>query len=468
MSWTTPAADCRLAAIVALAVASVSARQQPAVAERPPRSPSISSPSRPTAHPSRSSSRRSRNPDRRPRPRRALPAPRHDRSPAAAPMQARCHLLMARMPASTPAGASSSWSIRNRSTRGATRCQERRRRAARRAHARGQDRWSRRCRSAACRCRSRPTRRACASPSSASPARGRAAETGSDLACRTRRFLESLEGFLRVGARPAPVTLVLFTAGLAAPRRDAPMGLSPGMCELPVEHFRRVATAAGAARANFYVLQPADVGFGSSPAQTFGGTTRVRQSARRDRASRGSHRRHPVPARCRRYGFPAPRGRGRARPTSSPSSNRSRGGARPKPAPGRARRPRRHRAGTPRDHAGRIAPRTSRLSQKSCSPRPTRSPISGCAPVPSRCGMRTASCASGSWSSRPIRRRRSPRWRHLLCDDGRGVALVCEGRLRAPTPRRDGRCPGLLPAACRGDRSRRPSRRGRRIDPGLA
>jgi hypothetical protein len=98
-------------------------------------------------------------------------------------------------------------------------------------------------------------------------------ETGSDLACRTRRFLESLEGFLQTQVtRAAPVTLVLFTAGLAAPRRDAPMGLQPGMCELPVEQFRRVATAAGAARANFYVLQPADVGFGTSPSrQTFAG-----------------------------------------------------------------------------------------------------------------------------------------------------------------------------------------------------
>lgn len=98
-------------------------------------------------------------------------------------------------------------------------------------------------------------------------------ETGSDLACRTRRFLESLEAFLQnQAARAGPVTLVLFTAGLAAPRRDAPMGLQPGMCELPVEQFRKVATAAGAARANVYVLQPADVGFGSSPSrQTFAG-----------------------------------------------------------------------------------------------------------------------------------------------------------------------------------------------------
>ena len=90
-------------------------------------------------------------------------------------------------------------------------------------------------------------------------------ETGSELACRTRRFLESLEGLL---ARPAggtsPTTVVVFTAGLAAPRRDAPMGLMPGMCELLVEQFRRIGTAAGAARANVYVTHPADVGLGSS------------------------------------------------------------------------------------------------------------------------------------------------------------------------------------------------------------
>src|SRR5437762_8254312 len=43
-------------------------------------------------------------------------------------------------------------------------------------------------------------------------------ETGSDLACRTRRFLESLEGLLRgEGPQTSPQTLVLFTGGLAAP-----------------------------------------------------------------------------------------------------------------------------------------------------------------------------------------------------------------------------------------------------------
>lgn len=98
-------------------------------------------------------------------------------------------------------------------------------------------------------------------------------ETGSELACRTRRFLESLDGFLQDQAdRGTPLTLVLFTAGLAAPRRDAPMALAPGMCELLVNDFRRITVSASAVRANFYVLQPADIGMsGSAWRATIGG-----------------------------------------------------------------------------------------------------------------------------------------------------------------------------------------------------
>lgn len=89
---------------------------------------------------------------------------------------------------------------------------------------------------------------------------GRRDETGSDLACRTRRFLESLEGFLREQAgRSSPLTEILFTAGLAAPRRDAPTGLAPGACELLVKDFQRVTVASGIARANFFVVLPDDV-----------------------------------------------------------------------------------------------------------------------------------------------------------------------------------------------------------------
>jgi VWFA-related protein len=100
-------------------------------------------------------------------------------------------------------------------------------------------------------------------------------ESGSDLACRTRRFLESLEAWLQdQPPRSSPLTLVLFTAGMAAPRRDAPMGLMPGMCELVVDQFRHVATAASAARANFYVMQPTDVGIGTTSARpTLGGVS---------------------------------------------------------------------------------------------------------------------------------------------------------------------------------------------------
>jgi len=90
---------------------------------------------------------------------------------------------------------------------------------------------------------------------------GTRTESGSDLACRTRRFLETLDGLLQSQAgRSSPLAAILFTAGLAAPRRDAPMALAPGMCELLVTHFQRITVTAGAARANVYVLQPADIG----------------------------------------------------------------------------------------------------------------------------------------------------------------------------------------------------------------
>ena len=97
---------------------------------------------------------------------------------------------------------------------------------------------------------------------------GARAETGSDLACRTRWFLESLESFLQGrGAQTSPQTLVIFTSGMAGPRRDAPAGMAPGMCELLVDKFRYVGAAAGLARANVYVMQPADVGAGTALAR---------------------------------------------------------------------------------------------------------------------------------------------------------------------------------------------------------
>lgn len=104
---------------------------------------------------------------------------------------------------------------------------------------------------------------------------GSRAESGSALACRTRRFLESLEGLLRDrGTLDSPQTLVVFTAGLAGPRRDAPMGVQPGMCELEVDLFRQVASTASAVRANVYIMQPADVGIGTAlPRPSIAGDT---------------------------------------------------------------------------------------------------------------------------------------------------------------------------------------------------
>ena len=85
-------------------------------------------------------------------------------------------------------------------------------------------------------------------------------ETGSDMACRTRRVLETLAGFLdTLKYADAPTSVVFFTGGMAGPRRDAIATMSPGMCELTVDHFNRVGRAAGLARANFYVTHPDDL-----------------------------------------------------------------------------------------------------------------------------------------------------------------------------------------------------------------
>ena len=92
---------------------------------------------------------------------------------------------------------------------------------------------------------------------SQSVGQGSSTETGSEMACRTRRTLEALAGFLEsLGVREEPMTLMMVTAALAAPRRDAVSALAPGMCELSENLFARVATAAGAARALFYLIRP--------------------------------------------------------------------------------------------------------------------------------------------------------------------------------------------------------------------
>jgi VWFA-related protein len=94
-------------------------------------------------------------------------------------------------------------------------------------------------------------------------------ETGSDAACRTRRTLESLVGLLEgLGQPEGPTTVMFFTTGLSGPRRDAPLTLAPGRCELTVEQFQQVGFAAIGARAQFYVIQPEDPALKLGPQPT--------------------------------------------------------------------------------------------------------------------------------------------------------------------------------------------------------
>jgi len=90
--------------------------------------------------------------------------------------------------------------------------------------------------------------------------RADAGASGSALACRTRLSLEAVAHHLRaVPASDAPTIVALVTSGLAAPRRDAPVTMAPGMCELPLAAFRDVGEAAGRARAQFYVVPPGEI-----------------------------------------------------------------------------------------------------------------------------------------------------------------------------------------------------------------
>ena len=85
-------------------------------------------------------------------------------------------------------------------------------------------------------------------------------ETGSEMACRTRRVLETTAGFLDLlRFAEGPTSIVFLTGGMAGPRRDAVATMAPGRCELRAEDFARVGRAAALGRANFYVVHPDDM-----------------------------------------------------------------------------------------------------------------------------------------------------------------------------------------------------------------
>jgi hypothetical protein len=97
---------------------------------------------------------------------------------------------------------------------------------------------------------------------------GSADESGSDLACRTRTTLETLVGHLTtLRGREAPSVVVIATAGMAGPRRDAPIMLAPGRCELTSDMFQQVGAAAADARAQVYVVQADDIMIRTGPGQ---------------------------------------------------------------------------------------------------------------------------------------------------------------------------------------------------------
>lgn len=86
--------------------------------------------------------------------------------------------------------------------------------------------------------------------------------SASDFACRTRRTLETLTGFLEsLGGGEGPLSVVYISSAMSGPTRDTTSGggrIGPGMCELVVEKFEDLGIAAAKARATFHVLQPED------------------------------------------------------------------------------------------------------------------------------------------------------------------------------------------------------------------
>ncbi len=290
---------------------------------------------------------------------------------------------------------------------------------------------------------------------------GERGETGSGMAERTRTFLETLQAFLQGQAgRRTPLTVILFTAGLAAPRRDAPMALPPGRGELLVDHFKWIGEAAGAARANFYVLAARRYQSGRRWLEGDDcrqGLPRVRQPARGHRAPGRRHQGAPGCRSTRRA--PTPLARVALESSAyyvadlEPETPR---GPRPEPADGRARDPpRRHGARKAPDHISLMPARRSASRPARGRPPGRRCPDRG---APARGGLRRArepgppsrGRARGACRLRPAPglRRRCPRRAQ------RPGCRPLDGLRRGPAAaaRRDGCAARHLPAPRRRDR----------------
>jgi hypothetical protein len=77
--------------------------------------------------------------------------------------------------------------------------------------------------------------------------------------CRTRNVLQSIDGLLSsLAGGEGPTSVLFVSASLYGPRRDAPVGAAPGMCEIAVRDFQLVGAAAARARAHFLVVKSDD------------------------------------------------------------------------------------------------------------------------------------------------------------------------------------------------------------------
>jgi VWFA-related protein len=85
-------------------------------------------------------------------------------------------------------------------------------------------------------------------------------ESRSDASCRTRFTLNALDEMLTsLTGGEGPTTVLLFTASMYGPGRDAAAMGPPGMCELRTDEFTRVGHSAAQARAHLYIIQPEDL-----------------------------------------------------------------------------------------------------------------------------------------------------------------------------------------------------------------
>ena len=109
--------------------------------------------------------------------------------------------------------------------------------------------------------------------------------TEQERSCRSRLLLNTLADYLgSLAPLQGPKIVVLLSAGVLNPRRDAPMDGPPGPCEIRQVYFQEVSTAASVVRAHLYVVQPDDLKM-DSPRQVFTDPTASRFSgANEDRA----------------------------------------------------------------------------------------------------------------------------------------------------------------------------------------